>query len=321
MSTKSPSTRKPFPVVPALLSLGGIGTLGAVTAFAIQFYRRPLETFNTLSQLRLWMSGAREETIDAGGLPLRYYCAGRRGTPLVLIHGLGGSAEAWVQLMPRLSKEFLVYSPDLPGFGETPLAPEGYTIRTHMLYLKRFLDALGYPRAILVGNSLGGWIATMFAADYPERVERLYLLNSAGLKREHGHSPYATNREEAQRSMEYVTGRTFRGRLPGFLLDAIVRNAQTPAYRGYIEHYDASEELDARLKEVKAPTTIIWGIEDGLFPLTCAYDFKRGIANSRLILLPGIGHVPQAQATEEVARIILEDAQKAAPVTREQVER
>lgn len=308
MSTKSPTTRKTFPVVPTLLTLGAIGAAGAVSALAVQFYRRPAETFNSLSRMRLRLAGAREETIDAGGLPMRYYCAGRRGTPLILIHGLGGSAEAWVGLLPKLSEEYLVYAPDLPGFGETPLAPEGYTIRTHALYIKRFLDALGYPRAVLVGNSLGGWIATMFATDYPERVERLYLLNSAGLKREGGHSPYATTREEAQRSMEYVTGRSFSGRLPGFLLDALVRNAQMPAYRGYIEHYDASEELDTRLGQVKTPTTIIWGMEDGLFPLSCAYDFKRGIANSRLILLPGVGHVPQSQATAEVARIILEDA-------------
>jgi pimeloyl-ACP methyl ester carboxylesterase len=259
------------------------------------------------------LAGAREETCDVGGpggLEMRYFCAGRRGTPIVLIHGLGGSAENWASLLPLLSKEYLVYAPDLPGFGKTPLAPEGYTIRTHVLYMRRFLDALGYPRVALVGNSLGGWIATMFAAEYPERVEHLYLLNSAGLKREDGHSPYATNRVEAQRSMENVAGRSFPLRLPGFVLDAIVSNSQTPAYRGFIEHYDKQEELDTMLGDVQAPTTIIWGTSDGLFPLTCAYDFQNGIANSELILLPGVGHVPQTQATKTVAKIILDNARE-----------
>ena len=71
--------------------------------------------------------------------------------------------------------------PIYPVFARRTRA-EGYTIRTHVLYLRRFLDALGYPRVALVGNSLGGWIAAMFAAEYPERVEHLYLLDSAGLQ-------------------------------------------------------------------------------------------------------------------------------------------
>jgi abhydrolase domain-containing protein 6 len=94
-------------------------------------------------------------------------------TPLVLIHGLGSSAETWAALMLLLSKEYLVYAPDLPGFGRTLLAPEGTNIKTHVLYLERFLDVLGYHRVTLVGNSLGGWIATRFAVEYPERVERV----------------------------------------------------------------------------------------------------------------------------------------------------
>ena len=65
--------------------------------------------------------------------------------------------------------------------------------------------------------------------------------------------------------MEYVAGRPFPVKLPGFVLDAIVNNSQTPAYRGFIEHYDKQEELDGMLEKVKAPTTIIWGTADGLF--------------------------------------------------------
>jgi pimeloyl-ACP methyl ester carboxylesterase len=310
MSNKSTSPKRIVPLVPTLITLG---LAGGVAAFAAQFYRRPTETFNGILRTRMLLMGAREETSDVGGpgwLGMRYFCAGRRGMPIVLIHGLGGSAENWASLLPLLSKEYLVYAPDLPGFGKTPLAPEGYTIRTHVLYIRRFLDALGYPRVALVGNSLGGWIATMFAAEYPERVEHLYLLNSAGLKRDNGHSPYATNRVEAQRSMEYVAGRPFPLRLPRFVLDAIVSNSQTPAYRGFIDHYDKQEELDMMLGDVQAPTTIIWGMSDGLFPLTCAYDFQNGIVNSELILLPGVGHVPQAQATKTVAKIILDDARE-----------
>ncbi len=291
-----------FPTLPTLVTLAAGGT----AALAVQFYRRPMETVTNLARISMLLRGVREETCDVDGFPIHYYHAGRRGTPLIFIHGLGASAESWALLMPRLSREYLVYAPDLPGFGKTPLAPEGCNIRTYVLYVRRFLDALGYPQVTLVGNSLGGWIATRFTVDYPERVKRLYLLNSAGLHRENGHSPYATDRAAAQRSIERIQGQ--RMPVPGFLLDGMVRVSQRPAYKSFIEHYDPQEELDSVLAQVQAPTTIIWGTQDGLFPITCAHDFHNRITNSKLILLPGVGHVPQTQATAEVARIILEDA-------------
>jgi pimeloyl-ACP methyl ester carboxylesterase len=253
------------------------------------------------------LAGAREGTCDAAGLPLHYYCAGRRGTPLVFIHGLGGSAENWLFLLPLLSKEYLVYALDLPGFGRTPLAPEGTNIATHALYVQRFLDALGYPRATLVGNSLGGWIATRFAVDNPERVRHLYLLNSAGLSREGAYSPYTPDRESARRAIQTFAGRS-QLVVPNVVLNAMVDNSQRPAYKGFIEHYDKREELDAVLDQVRVPTTIIWGTDDRILPLVCAQDFHEGIPDARLILLPGVGHTPQTDAVATVARIILQDA-------------
>src|SRR5438270_13126167 len=178
-----PSATKPksFFIFPTLLSVGAVGGL---TALAIRIYHHPRETIINMIRVGMLLVGIREETCSLAGVSMHYYCAGRRGTPIVLIHGLGSSAETWAALMPLLSNECLVYAPDLPGFGKTPLAPEGTNISIHVLYLERFLDVLGYPRVTLVGNSLGGWIATRFAVEHPERVNRLYLLNGAGLRRE-----------------------------------------------------------------------------------------------------------------------------------------
>lgn len=283
----------------ALVAVSGLATL------VTQFYRRPEQMIINLARLGLLLRGVREETCDVNGFPIHYYCAGRRGTPLILVHGLGASAENWAPLLPYLSKEYLVYALDLPGFGKTPVAPEGFNIGTHVLYLKRFIDYLGYPQVTLVGNSLGGWISARFAVDYPERVRHLYLLNSAGLHRENSHTPYAVDRAAAQRSIEYIQGQTLRMPVPNFVLDSIVRVSQRPAYKGFIETFDKREELDHALAQIQAPTTIIWGERDGLFPLICAYDFHKGIPNSKLILLPDVGHAPQTQAPAEVARIIL----------------
>ena len=299
-----PSTTKgkSFPIVPTLLTIGAVGGL---TVLAVRIYRHPRETLFDVVRAGMLLAGIREETYNLGGVAMHYYCAGRRGTPIVLIHGLGSSAETWAALIPLLSKEFLVYAPDMPGFGKTPLAPEGTNISTHVLYLERFLDALGYPRVTLVGNSLGGWIATRFAVEHPERVDRLYLLNSAGLRRENLHSPYAEDRIAARHTLEYISG--FSMPVPKFVLDAVVRNSQTPAYVGFIRGYDPHEELDSVLADVQVPTTIIWGELDHLLPLTCAHDLHSGIANSELVFLPHVGHMPQIQVPVKVAHIIMEN--------------
>jgi pimeloyl-ACP methyl ester carboxylesterase len=298
----SATKAKSVPIIPIVLS---IGTICGLAVLAERMYHRPRETVVDLVRAGMLLAGIREETCNLVGVTMHYYCAGRRGSPVVLIHGLGSSAETWAALVLLLSKEYLVYAPDLPGFGRTPLAPEGTSIRTHALYLERFLDLLGYPRITLVGNSLGGWIATRFAVEHPERVERLYLLNSAGLRRENMHTPYVENRIEASHSLEQMLGYSLPA--PAFVLDAFVRNSQTPAYAGFIRGYDPREELDTVLADVQAPTTIIWGERDNLLPLICAYDLHKGITNSELVLLPRVGHMPQVQNPVKVAHIILQN--------------
>ena len=295
-----PSVKKTLSFLLTLVAAGGIAALAA------QVYRRPWETGTSVLRAGMLLAGAHEGTCDAGGSPIHYYRAGQRGTPIILIHGLGGSAEAWGLLLPRLRKKCVVYAFDLPGFGRTPLAPEGIDIRAHVLYLERFLAALGSPHVTLVGNSLGGWIATRFAVEHPERVNQIYLLNSAGLRREGAQTPSTPDREAARRLIKHVWGHALP--VPGFILDAFVRNSQRPAYHGFIQAYDQQEDLETALAQVQVPTTIIWGERDQLLPITCAFDFHTGIAHSELVLLPCVGHTPQIQAAAEVASIILKDA-------------
>lgn len=276
---------------------------GGASALALQVYRRPLETVTDLSRAGLLLAGVREGHCSVEGLPIRYYTAGRRGIPLVLVHGLGGSAEDWARVIPGLSKEYLIYAPDLPGFGRTPPAPEPLRVKTFVKYLAGFIESLGYPEVALAGNSLGGWIATSFALTYPERVSQLFLLNSAGLWRENAHVPFAKDRAGAQRSFARLLGRDIP--VPGFLLDDYVRSSQRPIYTGFLRATDGSEDLDHKLSAVKAPTTIIWGTRDGIFPLTCAETFHEQIPDSDLIFLHKAAHMPHLQTPREIIKIML----------------
>ncbi len=302
------SSNKKSLLSPSRLAL--LAAVGGLGAFTFQMYRHPLATIATASRAAMVLAGAHEGTCDVAGFPIHYYHAGRGGPPLVFVHGLGGSAENWLFLFPRLSKKFHVYALDLPGFGRTPLAPEGANIHTHALYLRRFLDALELPQVTLVGNSLGGWIATRFVLDAPERVRHLYLLNSAGLSREGMFTPYTPDLASAHRAVSHFSGRPVH--VPDFLLKAMVESSRRPAFAGFIEQYDKQEELDNELAQVRVPTTILWGTEDRILPLACAHDFHANIPNSKLILLPGVGHTPQTGAASKVANVIIEELE---PVT------
>jgi pimeloyl-ACP methyl ester carboxylesterase len=287
--------------IPILAALGAAAVASATTVLAVQIYQRPVELAFGMARLRLKTLKAREGTCKAGELPMHYYCVGRGEEPVVMVHGLGGTGEAWVNLIPLLSRDFLIYAPDLPGFGQTPLAPGKQCISTHVEYLGHFLDTLDYPQVTLVGQSLGGWIATRYTAQHPERVKRLYLLNSAGM-----FSPYTPDRDAAKKYVERMLD--YRGPVPNFLLDAIVKVSQEPAYAEFIANYDRAEEVDDILSKISVPTTIIWGTKDRIFPLSCAYDFYEGIHNSRLILAPGVSHNTQVGAAKMIAKIMREDA-------------
>jgi pimeloyl-ACP methyl ester carboxylesterase len=287
-------------------ALGALAAAGATTALAREVYHRPIELASGLARLRLRALGAREAVCEAGGLPMHYYRAGRSKEPVVMVHGLGGTAEGWVNLLPILSRNFLVYAPDMPGFGKTPLAPGKQCVTTHAAYLGHFLRTLGYSQVILVGQSFGGWIATRYAAEHPERIKHLYLLNSAGLMREGMFVPYTPDREAAKKYIARMVD--YHGPIPNFLLDAIVKVSREPAYAEFIANYDRAEEVDEILSGISVPTTIIWGTEDRIFPLCCAYDFHAGIPNSRLILVPGVSHNTQIGAARMIAHILREDA-------------
>ena len=139
----------------------------------------------TLGGIGSTWPGVVDETLDVRGRPVRVLRApaqrgARSGTPQLLVHGLGGSSVTWVEVMPGLSASGPVVAVDLPGFGQT-LATDGdpLTVEGYVAFVLEVADALGWTRFTLHGNSMGGLIAVLLAAQQPERVERLVLVSPA----------------------------------------------------------------------------------------------------------------------------------------------
>lgn len=277
--------------------VAGLATAGAA------FYRRPFATVRAALRWRLLLFGARERTVEVFGLPVRYFETGPAdGEALVLVHGLGDSAESWARIVPLLGRQHRILLPDLAGFGQVPIPPEGMRFSALNRYFTGFLDTLGVGRATLVGNSLGGAVAIRYATVYPERVARLFLLDSVAYI--DTPPPYfePTTRTHAR---ELVAASAGMRRVPGFILDDLIRRAQHPARRAYLASPEPTD-VSAELAQVVAPTTLIWGELDRLVPVATGERIRDAIVGSELIILPGVGHIPQAEAARIVARIIRE---------------
>src|SRR5919107_2344858 len=124
-----------------------------------------------------------ERNIDVGGLPIHYLAAGE-GPPLLLLHALGESSLDWRWVLPDLARTHRVYAPDLPGFGDGAKPTADYSPVLFEGFVAAFLDALEVERAAVVGNSLGGLIASRLALSEPAPTSALALIDSAGLGRE-----------------------------------------------------------------------------------------------------------------------------------------
>ena len=247
------------------------------------------------------------------GLRFHYLEAGR-GPHLVLIHGLGGSCLAWSFNLGPLSGSFHVIAPDLIGFGFSDKPLISYRIATVTEYLHDLLSELKLNKVILVGNSLGGWVAGHFTLTYPEMVEKLVLVDSAGYAPEHALSDRERsllNAVTLSHVKIYAQRIFFRQQFVDEPeLKIRLRNKITSPEPYVTDRFlDSIEKrqdvLDFRLSGIKVPTLIIWGREDQVIPVEDAMRFHREIADSKLVIFDQCGHVPQVEYAEKFNQEIL----------------
>lgn len=247
------------------------------------------------------------------GQKIHYVEAGS-GPNLILLHGLGGSSQAWGYNIGPLAEKYHVFVPDQIGFGKSDKPLVNYRIRTYVDFLDQFCKQLNITRPILVGNSMGGWISAIYAATYPDRVDKLVLVDAAGYapskdfdtRAFYGLNP--TTREE----MKVLVAKVFYNK--AFLSDAAIDQSMTArlgAGDGYTiksitESIIRGEDfLDDVVKSIKTPTLLVWGRQDGLVPLTDGERFHKDIAGSTLVVIDQCGHVPNLEKPGEFNAAVL----------------
>jgi abhydrolase domain-containing protein 6 len=259
-------------------------------------------------------------SVPVGGFEWPYLEGGPRGTtPLVLVHGFGGDKDNWAMIAPYLTDQYHVIVPDLVGFGDNARAHDvPYDIAAQTDRLIGFLDALGIDRCHLVGNSMGGWIALQAALDHPERLTTLTLVNNAGVvgSREStlqqmprtAQSPLVpTSAQDLKRLMGFIAHKPRY--IPARFLDVTFEDRKE--HLGLLDKIfwtiveDGDERpLNDRLKDVAAPTLIIWGRHDQLIDVSCVAELEAGIARSESVIFEDAGHVPMIEKPGAMAGVL-----------------
>ena len=251
-------------------------------------------------------------------------------TPLVLIHGTAASLHTWQGWAGALHARKRVITFDLPGFGLTgPFTGEyprdDYRADNLARFTLDFLDALHVQRFSIGGNSLGGEVAWRVAAQAPARVDRLILVDATGYAFEPGHVPvgfqvaripvfnriseFLTPRSLVEQSVRDVYGDPSRvtDALVDRYFEMMTREGNRRALNLRLRQI-ATDLAPERIRTLKLPTLILWGAKDRLVPPANAQHFHADIAGSQLVVLPGLGHVPQeedAQASVAPVRTFL----------------
>jgi pimeloyl-ACP methyl ester carboxylesterase len=281
--------------------------IGLILAALIGFWARPLSYFNGLTYIQMSLAGAHSRSVTIGGNRLHYYVMGpAQGSPVVLVHGLGGRCEDWRNLAPYLVRAgFRVYMPDLPGFGRSDKPADfSYSIPDQAATVVSFMDAMGLQRVDLGGWSMGGWIVQRIAADHPDRIARLMLFDAAGIHEEPAWDTRLftpTSAVELDQLDDLLMPHP--PQVPGFIMADILRVSRQDAWvihRALDSMLSGRDATDALLPQLKMPVLIVWGDHDRIFPLRHGETMHQLIPQSQLDVVPGCGHLAPVQCADRI---------------------
>jgi len=224
-----------------------------------------------------------------------------QGSPFLILHGWGVGHSSWIETQDKLSKNFQVITLDLPGFGKSDLPEQAWNVQNYVDFVLDFMNILGIDKFYLLGHSFGGRISIKLAAQSPEKIKKLILVDSAGIRH---NKPFIK---------KVVSKFKIFSRLPGYnvlrrLLYRILNNRDYFEEKGIkkeIHNKVIAEDLTDYLKKIFLPVLIIWGKRDKLTPIKDGYLMKKKIKNSELKIFD-CGHGPHHEEPDLLIKTILD---------------
>jgi pimeloyl-ACP methyl ester carboxylesterase len=252
------------------------------------------------------MAGFREERVDVNGIETAVLAAGE-GEPLVYFHG-AGTAFGFDHLLP-LAERFRLVVPHHPGFASSADDPSIDCLHDYLLHYLDLFDLLGIEGLSLIGESMGGGLAAMFAIEQPRRIRRLVLLSPFGLYvPDHPSTDFFSIPDEEVPAHLVADMSLFAGAPvpppPEFLAD---RYRESTSFARVAWRSPYLRKLPKWLHRIDAPTLLVWGEEDRLHPVGQAPAWAELIPDADVRVFPGVGHLPVVetrQAVDAVAEFV-----------------
>ncbi|MAD44203.1 MAG: alpha/beta hydrolase [Oceanospirillaceae bacterium] len=264
-------------------------------------------------------------TQDVGDVQMNYMERQADGPVVVLVHGFSANKETWLKLAAELPENYYLIAPDLAGHGETPAPDNGdYNLVRQAERIHALMAAKGIRRFHIAGNSMGGAISAIYATLYPQQLESLILIDSAGVDAPQP-SLFMQSLAEGQNPLIATDKKSFEYRwnlimeeppfVPWPIRPAIVRKTINRADINreiFSDMLATKETLNEKRfeqdlhRKVTMPTLILWGEKDHILDVSAAGVFKQLIPQAEVTIYPETGHVPQIEVPEETAASLVQ---------------
>jgi 4,5:9,10-diseco-3-hydroxy-5,9,17-trioxoandrosta-1(10),2-diene-4-oate hydrolase len=270
----------------------------------------------------------KDQYVNVKGVNTRYWTAGDKGPVLLLIHGFGLSVEIWQHNIEPLAKFYKVYAIDLVGFGRTEKHEGPYTPSFMVDFINDALTAMNLEKVTLIGLSMGGGLSILYTLRFPHKVDKLVLVDSAGLGKEVIFSmrlmslpflgEFVTKPSRKMAYLFFKPAVLNPAQLKGQFTDIYyelfslpgAQTAMLKVIRSGCNIFgikkDVLNETLMNLHRITSPTLIIWGRQDAIIPLKQAYYAKEKISNSKLHVIEQCGHMPNFEKPDEFNQVVLD---------------
>ena len=298
------STRRAVRIAAVVLLMSALG-------FVILAWRNPLWLVDRQIDASLRLHGVHSNYVTVNGYKM-HYLVGGPGRPLLLVHGLGSRGEDWANLIPQLiNSGNRVYALDLLGYGDSEQPRDArYSISQQAAMVEGFLDSQHLQQVDMAGWSMGGWIAMQVALQQPQRIRRLVLLDSAGLRFQLSFDPALFQPASPTDLVKLEEILIPHPRpLPGFLAMAMLRRGDHVGWvvRRSVQSMMTGEDLvDGKLGALTMPVLIGWGDQDKLIPLSVGYRLHQEIMQSVLDVYDGCGHLAPEDCVSQVGPSVVD---------------
>ena len=259
-----------------------------------------------------------EKFAEMGHGKTRYYEAGT-GYPTILIHGAGflSGADGWLGVMPGMADRLRLLAIDALNWGPGDVFNQEFSFAYLVDHVREFMDVLGIEKANIVGHSMGGWIATLFAYESPDRVNKAVFVAAGGTATRPLQNMVEFKVPSQEQITNQITARTAnlplgtdKQHILQQYLDKGAAAEQGEAFAKVMRHMTHPMTRQRyntlrRLPFIKVPSLILWGSADATNDVSMAHDMHNGIKGSKLVIFDGCGHgVPQERPADFVREVL-----------------